>query len=54
MRQEERINQLCDELMLEQMKLRYGNLSQEAAKQQRSYSDFFENLLHAEIGSCSC
>lgn len=46
---EERINQLCDELMLEQMKLSYGNLAQEAAKQQHSYSDFFENLLQAEI-----
>lgn len=49
MRQDERIMQLCDDLSLEQMKLNYANLARDAAKHQKSFSDYFESLLQAEI-----
>lgn len=48
MTQDERINQLCTYLELEQMKLNYAHLAQTAVKEQRSYSDYFENLLNTE------
>ena len=51
MRQDERISQLCDELQLEPMKLNYANLAQEAAKQQKSFTDYFESLLQEEINA---
>ena len=51
MRQDERISQLCDELQLEPMKLNYTNLAQEAAKQQKSFTDYFESLLQEEINA---
>ncbi len=49
--QNERIHQFCDLLSLEQMKMTYANLAEEAAKSQQSYSDYFEGLLKIEIES---
>jgi len=46
--QDERIHQLCDQLNLDQMKLAYANLAEEAAKDQKSYCDYFEELLKVE------
>jgi len=49
MTQEARIISQCEQLGLEQMKLSFTHLAQEAAKQQRSFVDFFETLLQTEI-----
>ncbi len=48
MNQSERIQHLCDTLGLEQAKLHYAVLAQEAVKQQSSYTDYLEELLKAE------
>jgi DNA replication protein DnaC len=47
--QDQRIHQLCDLLKLEQMKVNYANLAEAAAKAERSYCDYFEELLKSEI-----
>ena len=49
MMQENRIHEYCDTLGFEQIKLIYANHAEEAAKSQRSYCDYFEGLLKAEI-----
>lgn len=49
MTQDERISELCLQLQLEQMKLQYAHLAQSSVKEQRSYSDYFENLLQVEL-----
>jgi len=46
--QNERIQQLCTHLNLEQMKNVYSVLAEDAIKSQRSYCDYFEELLKAE------
>lgn len=48
MTQDERIINRCQQLMLEQMSSQYSHLAQSAIKEQRSYSDYFEDLLNAE------
>ena len=49
MTQETRIITHCEQLSLEQMKLNFNHLAQEAAKHQKSFTDFFETLLQTEI-----
>ena len=46
--QTERINHLCDQLGLEHIKLHCSTLAEEAAKKQKSYSDYLEQLLQSE------
>lgn len=47
--QNERILELCDQLKLEQMKSTYINFAQEAVNLQKTYCDYFESLLKAEV-----
>lgn len=47
--QNERIQQLCEMLTLEQIKSSYSNLAEAAAKNQLSYADYFEELLQSEV-----
>lgn len=49
MTQEARIHELCDQLGLEQIKLNYPHLSQEAAKQQLTFTDYLERVLQTEL-----
>lgn len=49
MSQADHIDQLCNTLALPQMRLSYANLAQTAAKQQMTFTDYFESLLTAEI-----
>ena len=46
--QHQRITTLCDTLKLSYLAQGYGAATQQAAKQEQSYSDFLEGLLHAE------
>jgi len=48
MTQDERIIQRCEQLTIEQMACQYAHLAQLAVKEQRSYSDYFEDLLNVE------
>jgi DNA replication protein DnaC len=47
--QNSRIIDLCEQLGLEHVKLNFNHLGQEAAKQQKSFTDYLESLLQAEI-----
>ena len=49
--QHERIEHLCQELHLPQIAVTYSSISQEAAKQQWSFSDYLEALLKEERAS---
>ena len=48
MMEQERIQQLCEVLQLEFIKLHYDTFAQEAAKKESSYSEYLENLLKEE------
>lgn len=51
MTQDSRIIDLCEQLGLEQVKFNFNHLGQEAAKEQKSFSDYLESLLQTEIDS---
>ena len=48
MTQDTRIISLCERLKLDEMKVNFMHLAQEAVKHQKSFSDYFESLLQVE------
>lgn len=49
MTQDTRIVSLCEHLKLDEMKVNFTHLAQEAATHQKSFSDYLESLLQVEV-----